>query len=74
MIFHHDNALSHSNLIVTEFSVKHQTFIFAQSYFFSVTFFWFQNSNFEKEKQLLKELRVITVEAYKICMGKTISD
>ena len=87
-IFHHDNAPSHSSLIVTEFLAKHETKVIAQPpyspYLAPCDFFLFsklkyplrgtRHESIEAIKiNSLKELRAISTKAYKNCMEIRIS-
>ena len=87
-IFHNDNALSHSNLIVTECLAKHETKLIAQPQhspdLAPCDFFLFPKLNYplrgtrhESIKAIkinsLKKLKAIPAEAYKKCMENWIN-
>ena len=87
-IFHHDNAPSHSSLIVTEFLAKHETKVIAQPLYSPdlppCDFFLFPKLKFPLrgtahesietiKRNSLKELKAIPAEAYKKCMENWIN-
>ena len=79
----HDNALSHSSLIVTEFLAKHETKVIAQTLYSPdlgpCDFFQFPKLKYPLrgtrhesieaiKRNSLKELKAIPADAYKKCM------
>ena len=84
-IFHHNNAPSHSSLIVTEFLAKDETKVIAQPPYSSdlapCDFFLFPNLKYPLrgtsikaiQRNSLKELKDIPVEVYKKCMENWIN-
>ena len=87
-IFHHDNAPSHSSLIVTEFLAKHEIKVIAQPPYSPdlapCDFFLFPKLKYPLrgtrhesieaiKRNSLKELKAIPAEAYKKCMENWIN-